>query len=36
MVVSSLQQDIEKYSIEASEKEDLKEMQALIIKANSF
>ena len=35
-VVSSLQQDIEKYSIEAAEKEDLKEMQALIIKANSF
>ena len=35
-VVSSLQQDIEKYSIEAGEKEDLKEMQALIIKANSF
>ena len=35
-VVSSLQQDIEKYSIKASEKENLKEMQALIIKANSF
>ena len=35
-VVSSLTQDIEKYSIEAAEKEDLKEMQALITKANSF
>ena len=35
-VVSSPQQDIGKYSIEAGEKEDLKEMQALIIKANSF
>ena len=35
-VVSSLQQDIEKYSIESCEKEDLKEMEALIIKANSF
>lgn len=36
MLISSLQQDIEKYSIEAGENEDLKEMQALIIKAKSF
>ena len=35
-LISSLQQDIEKYSIEAGENEDLKEMQALIIKAKSF
>ena len=35
-VVSCLQQDIEKYSIESCKKEDLKEMEALIIKANSF
>ena len=36
MLISSLQQDIGKYSIEAGENEDLKEMQALIIKAKSF
>lgn len=35
-LISSLQQDIGKYSIEAGENEDLKEMQALIIKAKSF
>ena len=35
-LISSLQRDIEKYSIEAGENEDLKEMQALIIKAKSF
>ena len=35
-VVTSLQKDIESYSIQASEKEDLVEMKALITKANSF
>ena len=35
-LISSPQQDIGKYSIEAGENEDLKEMQALIIKAKSF
>ena len=35
-VVSSLQQDNEKYLMEADEKEDLKEIQALIIKDKLF
>ena len=35
-VVTSLQKDIESYSIQAGEKEDLVEMKALITKANSF
>ena len=35
-VVSSLQKDIEKYSIKAGEEEDLVEMKALLTKAHSF
>ena len=35
-VVSSLQQDNEKYLMEAGEKEDIKEIQALIIKDKLF
>ena len=35
-LVSTLQDDIEKYSVEARLKEDLKEMKILLTKANSF
>jgi len=35
-VVTSLQKDVESYSIQAGEKEDLMEMKALLTKANSF
>lgn len=35
-LVSSLQDDIEKYSVEAGWKEDMKEMKILLAKANYF